>query len=101
MKFPNPNLLRFIRPTWLQLWCAQHGVLSGRWTSAEVEAIRRRATRRYHKLRKLLDDYDPYDYAEFACHLCGHELIAPWELCPGCGANLTDKDSPNAPKGDE
>lgn len=98
MKFPNPNLLRFIRPARLQLWCAQHGVLSGRWTSAEIEAIRRRGSERYRKIRAQFDD--PYDHAKFACHLCDHELIAPWELCPGCGANMTDKDSPNAPKDD-
>lgn len=52
MKFPNPNLLRFIRPTWLQLWCARHGVLTGRWTADEIEGINRRARERYEQIRR-------------------------------------------------
>lgn len=55
MKFPNPNLLRFIRPARLQLWCARKGVLTGRWTYAETEAIRRRAADRYRQVRKNFD----------------------------------------------
>jgi primosomal protein N' len=27
---------------------------------------------------------------KYACHLCGHELIAPWQRCPDCGAGMTD-----------
>lgn len=50
MKFPNPNLLRFIRPTRLQLWCARRGILTGRWTYAETERIRRAAAQRYHEM---------------------------------------------------
>jgi hypothetical protein len=52
MKFPNPNLLRFIRPARLQLWCAHRGVLSGRWTYAETERIRRAAADRAHWARR-------------------------------------------------
>lgn len=47
MKIPNPNLLRFIRPARLQLWCAKNGVLSGRWTQAELDAIQARAHERW------------------------------------------------------
>ena len=84
MKFPNPNLLRFIRPTRLQLWCARKGVLTGRWTYAETERIRRAAADRAH----LLDSYeDWYEQAEFACPYDGTELVAPWQKCPKCGRN--------------
>jgi hypothetical protein len=55
MKFPNPNLLRFIRPTRLQLWCAHHGVLTGRWTYAETERIRRSAADRMRHLNQLFE----------------------------------------------
>lgn len=55
MRFPNPNLLRFIRPTRLQLWCARRGVLSGRWTYAETEQIRRAAAERFREIEKYID----------------------------------------------
>lgn len=52
MKVPNPNLLRFIRPARLQSWCAKHGVLTGRWTAAEIEGIKERAHERYEQARR-------------------------------------------------
>lgn len=55
MRPRNPNLLRFIRPTRLQLWCARRGVLTGRWTYAETERIRRAAAERARKIR---EDWD-------------------------------------------
>lgn len=96
MKFPNPNLLRFIRPTRLQLWCAHRGVLTGRWTYAETERIRRDAADRYHRFREGLSEEDrefadrlngpdPYDTAEFSCPHDDTPLIAPWQKCPKCG----------------
>lgn len=33
---------------------------------------------------RLCDEIEYADY-EFACHLCGHEFIAPWQICPDCG----------------
>ena len=39
MRVPNPNLLRFIRPARLQLWCARHGVLTGRWSDEDIKQI--------------------------------------------------------------
>jgi hypothetical protein len=83
VKFPNPNLLRFIRPTRLQLWCARRGVLTGRWTYAETERIRRSAADRYHRWQAM----DPYDVAEFACPYDETPLVAPWQKCPKCGRN--------------
>lgn len=58
MRFPNPNLLRFIRPTKLQLWCAHRGVLTGRWTYAETERVRRAAADRYREAGLYLEEED-------------------------------------------
>lgn len=55
MKFPNPNLVRFIRPMRLQMWCARRGFLTGRWTTEDIAEIHRRAHARWEWSRKNFD----------------------------------------------
>lgn len=59
MKIPNPNLVRYIRPARLQLWCARHGVLTGRWTQERIDEILREARRQANLAIELgRDDAD-------------------------------------------
>lgn len=30
------------------------------------------------------------EWEAWVCHRCGRELIAPWQKCPGCGAEMAD-----------
>lgn len=56
MRVPSPNLIRYVRPTRLQKWCAHRGILTGRWTQAQIDAINEKAARDAEEFRKYLDE---------------------------------------------
>lgn len=53
MRMPSPNLIRYVRPARLQLWCAQRGILTGRWTQEQIDEVNARAAQRAAEAREL------------------------------------------------
>lgn len=54
MKLPNP-CVRLLQWRWLERfdrWRAERGILTGRWTQAELDDIKRRAHADYLELQK-------------------------------------------------
>lgn len=57
MKFPNPRV-RLPQWAWLDRfdrWRCERGILTGRWTQAEIDEIKRLAHEDYLELRKYFD----------------------------------------------
>jgi hypothetical protein len=61
MRLPNPRVsLTWLPKNWrwadrLDRWRCERGILTGRWTQAEVDEINRRAHKEYLELRKHFD----------------------------------------------
>lgn len=60
MKFPNP-VVRLPQWPWLHRidrWRLERGILTGRWTQAEIDDQRRRARLRRVRFESVVDDTD-------------------------------------------